>query len=221
MRRAIRRALGLAALAIAAVILLGTPAGARLWLAGIEDGTPPLHREQAAQAQAIVVLGGDRDRVHEAARLHALAGLPILLAGKGTGDWPFEAESEKMAWLLRTQHGIEPRWVEARSVNTHENAVESRCLLQPQGVERIVLVTHARHMARAGYEFRSVGFTVVADPIGEPAARPPLGAADFVPGPAGWQRVRGALAEYRDLVLAVVEDLATGQPECGTGASAG
>jgi uncharacterized SAM-binding protein YcdF (DUF218 family) len=203
--------------AAAATFLLGTTAGARLWLALVDDHSPPVRKEQAARAQAIVVLGGNRDRVHEAARLHALTGLPILLAGKGTGDWPFEAESEKMAWMLRTQHGIAPRWVETRSVNTHENAQESWCILQPEGIDRIVLVTHAVHMARARYEFRWAGFTVVSDAIPDVPARPPLTAADFVPGHAGAQSVRRAFDDYRDFAFAIVEDLVS-EPRCGTGA---
>ncbi|MEJ8836250.1 YdcF family protein [Ramlibacter sp. AN1133] len=202
---------------MAVVFLAGTEAGARFLLSFVHDDSPAVRKEQAAQAQAIVVLGGNRDRVHEAARLHSLTRLPILLAGKGTGDSPYEAESEKMAWMLRTQHGIEPRWVEKHSVNTHENAQESWCLLKAEGVQRIVLVTHAKHMARARYEFRWAGFTVVSDPIPDPSAPPPR-PSDFVPGQAGWRSVVRALDEYRDLAFAVVEDLVT-EPRCGTGAA--
>src|SRR5262249_14353307 len=187
----------------------------------IEDRSPPVQAQQLARAQAIVVPGGNRDRVHEAARLHALTGLPILLAGKGTGDFPFEAESEKMAWMLRTQHGIEPRWVEARSANTHENAVESWCLLAPAGIQRIVVVTHAGHMVRARREFQAAGFEVVSAPLPAPDPRPPLSARDFVPGPAGWQSVLRTLGEYRDLAFGIVEDFADRVPRCGTGAAPG
>ena len=210
-------------LVVAGVSLLAmtTEAGARLWLACIDDDSPPTRREDAARTQAIVVLGGNRDRVHEAARLHALTRLPILLAGKGTGDWPFEAESEKMAWILRTQHGMEPRWVETRSVNTHENAQESWCLLRPQGIERVILVTDSGHMARARYEFRWAGFTVVGDPIAQASSPRPLAPADFVPGRAGWHSVLRALDEYRDFAFAIVEDLASREPRCGTGAAPG
>jgi uncharacterized SAM-binding protein YcdF (DUF218 family) len=203
----------------AATVLLATPAGARFLLVTIEDHSAPLQKEQAAQAQAIVVLGGRRERVHEAARLHSLTGLPILLSGKGTGDRPYASEAEKMAAILRTQHGIEPRWVETRSVNTHENAVESWCLLAPQGLVRVVLVTQARHMVRARREFQAAGFDVLADPVPEPLVRPPLAAGDFVPGPAGWASVLRALEEYRDLLFGMVEDLADGVPRCGTGAA--
>jgi uncharacterized SAM-binding protein YcdF (DUF218 family) len=208
-------------LAAVAAFLFWTPAGARAWLACMEDRSPPPGKEQALGAQAIVVLGGNRDRVHEAARLHSLTGLPILLAGRGTGDWPYEAESEKMAWMLRTQHGIEPRWVEKRSMNTHENAVESWCLLNPHGLKRIVLVTGAQHMRRARYEFRQAGFVVVSDPVVETTPWPPLGARDFVPGAAGLRSVGRALGEYRDLAFGFVEDLADGAPHCGAGAAAG
>ena len=90
--------LGVAALA---VLLFATEAGARVWLALIEDHSPAVQKQEAAGAQAIVVLGGNRNRVHEAARLHALTALPILLSGKGTGDSGYAAESEKMAEILR------------------------------------------------------------------------------------------------------------------------
>ena len=204
--------------AAAAALLLSTEAGSRLMLTGLLDRSPPPSADQARRAQAIVVAGGNRDRVHEAARLHALTGLPILLAGKGTGDSPYEAESEKMAWILRTQHGIEPRWVETRSVNTYENAVESWCLLEGEGVRRIVLVTHARHMARARHAFRSAGFVVLPDPIPEPRQRA-LEAADFVPSRTGLQRAGRVLGEYVELVVALLEDLVSGAPRCGAGAA--
>jgi len=114
---------------------------------------------------------------------------------------------------------MEPRWLETRSRNTYENAVESRCILRPQGVGRVVLVTGAQHMVRARYEFRRVGFEVVPDPVSERPRMPPLAAHDFVPGAAGVRSVGRALGEYRDLAFGIVANLLGPPPRCGTGAA--
>lgn len=201
----------------ALVVLVTSEGGAILLSAALQDGSGPVPVQDLAGAQAIVVPGGNRDRVHEAARLHRASGLPILLAGRGTGDAPYEAESEKMAWMLRTQYGIEARWVETRSVHTYDNAVESWCLLSPHGIRRIVLVTHADHMVRAHSAFAVTGFSVVRAPLPVPP-EPRLAAADFVPSRRGVRAGARALFGWAGVVAPVVERLLERGPECHRGA---
>ncbi len=135
------------------------------------------------QADAIVVLGGgryaraseygDTDAVNEAtlhrlryaAWLYRRTGLPILV----TGGAPFgeeTAEALLMQAALEEDFQVRPKWAEARSRNTHENAVLSKEILAAAGVRRVYLVTHAWHMPRAQWAFINAGFDVVPAPMG-------------------------------------------------------
>ncbi|MNT55386.1 hypothetical protein D3C72_1926190 [compost metagenome] len=71
-----------------------------------------------------------------------------------------------MADSLRDDFGVTVRWQEGRSRTTWENAQFSAEVLLPQGVKRVVLVTHAWHMPRAVWSFRKAGFEVVPAPVG-------------------------------------------------------
>ena len=71
-----------------------------------------------------------------------------------------------MADSLRDDFGVTVRWQEGRSRTTWENAQFSAQVLLPQGIKRVVLVTHAGHMPRAVWSFRKAGFEVVPAPVG-------------------------------------------------------
>ena len=86
-----------------------------------------------------------------------------------------------MERVMREEFGVTPRWVEAQSRNTRENALHSAALLREAGVRRIVLVTHGVDMRRAGDEFRAAGLEVIAAPTGLPG-RPGDVWRDWVPG---------------------------------------
>lgn len=167
--------------ALLVVLLLTSRAGAHVLLSSVEwsgGSTPP---DQLASAQAIALLGGRTARVHFAARLQRRTGLPLLVTGKGTGDAPFAAESEKMAQILRDEYRIAPRWVEKESLDTAGNALFSWCLVGVQGVRRVALVTDPRHMLRARSAFYAVGFEVLPVPTENPDARPALAWRDLLP----------------------------------------
>jgi uncharacterized SAM-binding protein YcdF (DUF218 family) len=144
--------------------LLTAPAGALLLLTCLEFAGGSSSGAEIRTAQAIVLLGGRTARVHDAARLAAATQLPLLISGKGTGDSGFRAESEKMAQILRTQYRMQPRWLETESIDTLENARFSRCLLGPERVRRVALITDPDHMLRARMAFRAVGFEVLPVP---------------------------------------------------------
>lgn len=187
-------------------LLFTTPAGA--WLLGrtleAVGSSAPLSRLR--DAQAIALLGGRTDRVHTAAQLARQTRLPVLIAGKGTGDSPFAAESEKMEQILRDTYGIRARWVEKESLDTTENARFSWCLVSPEGVRRVAVVTDPRHMLRARLEYMVAGF----DPLPVPTRDQPETQwswrwADFRPSRAGIAATKPALKEWAGSAAVLVE----------------
>ncbi|MBV2133884.1 YdcF family protein [Pseudomonas sp. MAP12] len=167
-----------------------------LWLSSlpvaVEWGGRLLEREPALataewpalaqRAEAIVVLGGGRERgdpgwggdqpslsamerARFAARLHKASGLPLLVSG-GLHYGAPPSEAELLAAVLQEDFGVAVRWQEGASRTTWENATLSAPLLRAAGVRRIVLVTQAPHMPRARWCFERLGFAVVAAPMG-------------------------------------------------------
>ena len=125
-------------------------------------------------AQAIVVLGGGltrnaqgqivvngftRLRLLQAISQHRATQLPIFLSG---------VESPYMqAWLKK--HGESAEWLEARSMNTCENARFSALLLQKLGgAPRVELVSDAWHIPRARWLFAMNGIETVPIPTALP-----------------------------------------------------
>ena len=156
------------------------------WSAGLLEREPPLARDEWAvlgqRADAIVVLGSGRERgdvawgadqptgiglerQRFAARLAKASGLPVLTSGGLHYGTP-PSEAQMMADSLRDDFGVTVRWQEGRSRTTWENAQFSAQVLLPQGIKRVVLVTHAGHMPRAVWSFRKAGFEVVPAPVG-------------------------------------------------------
>lgn len=136
------------------------------------------------RADAIVALGGASaaavlprqgielidasDRLLHAARLYRRGVAPLLqvaagLPGFSGPDDPNSASD--MSTLLR-EFGVPPEALldERRSRNTFENARESRRILEPLGVHRIVLVTSALHTQRAVEAYCAQGFMVIPAP---------------------------------------------------------
>ena len=118
-------------------------ASANSWVAGglmtLAVDVNPARPQRAPQA--VVILGGGRslefdaagkvtqarlgpaayERVFEGMRIARRTGLPILVTG-GKGDGFDPAEAVVMAEVLRRDLGLAPRWIEAASRNTVENA---------------------------------------------------------------------------------------------------
>jgi len=162
------------------------------------ENVPLLEESALHGAQAIVILGaGYRrfmpeydgptpnrlalERLRYGARLARQSGLPVAVSG----------EASLLVESLVRDFGIEPRWAEGESLDTAGNARFTAALLQPEGIRRIVLVTHALHMRRASREFIAQGFEVVPAPTAfmvERAGEEDF--FDFLPGPtaayAGW-----------------------------------
>jgi uncharacterized SAM-binding protein YcdF (DUF218 family) len=105
-----------------------------------------------------VVLGGGRERLHEAGRLaRQWPQLRLLVSGAGPIDYV----------LGELGPGIDPERVviETISRTTRDNAQNSALLAGPQAGERWLLVTSAVHMPRAMAAFARVGFRAEAWPV--------------------------------------------------------
>lgn len=182
------------------LVVLSMPIVAALMIRAL-DHTPVLEPGQAADAQAIVILGGGTrpyapeyrgatmsgltlERVRFGARLARSTGLPVLVSGGALKGAPPEAVLMRNA--LVSEFGVPVRWIEARSHNTRENAEASAAILKAAGVSRIILVGHAFDFPRTRKEFEAAGLTVIGAPIGVPSTGP-YSALDFVPGLGGLQ----------------------------------
>jgi uncharacterized SAM-binding protein YcdF (DUF218 family) len=196
--------------ALAALILLGMPVVSYSLLLALETGlpmTPPADHPP----QAIIVLGGEiihardeplgvrpglltLDRLRAAAALHRRTGLPILVTG-GTTQPNAAAVGLVMQQSLKDDFQTPAKWVEAKSVDTWENARLSADILRPEGITSVYVVTHAWHMRRAMLAFQGTGLTVTAAPT---SLDDPLGPNlyDFLPRAAGWQTGYFALHEW-------------------------
>lgn len=166
---------------------------------------------ELSTAEVIVVLGGGGhprlldhegletaggstlERLRYAASLHRRTGLPLLVTG-GSPVSGIPPLAERMARSLKTDFGIDVRFVESRSRNTAENATRSAALLAEAGIAGIVLVTHATHMFRAAGAFESQGLKVVPAPIVAGAA--PVGITAFLPRAGALAASVSALHEY-------------------------
>jgi uncharacterized SAM-binding protein YcdF (DUF218 family) len=200
---------GLVTLTILAMPAVG------LWLTATIDRTPALDLRRVGDAQGVVILGGGLrrhapeyggatlsaltlERVRYGARVARATGLPILVSGGAVSDAPPEAPL--MRKVLVDEYAVPVRWVEARSRNTHENAVNSAAILKANGVARVILVGHSFDFPRTRNEFESAGVSVIPAPIYVRSAEP-LSIGDFVPSAGGLQR--SYLASYELLANAL------------------
>jgi len=87
-------------------------------------------------------------------------GIPGLVSG-GLAPVPL---AKLMADTLKSDFGIAAKWIEPNSRNTAENAIFSSRILKANGVQRVILVTHAWHMMRASAAFAANGMAVTAAP---------------------------------------------------------
>lgn len=149
------------------------------WLAQRLEAPAPVALGERTGAQAIVILGGGKrrhapefggetinrltlERVRYGARLARETGLPVLVSGGApSGD---SAEADLMKAALEQEFRIPVRWAERASRDTRENALFSAVQLKAAGIERVLLVTHAIHMARAEAEFAAQGLEVIPAP---------------------------------------------------------
>lgn len=201
-----------AALSVLSLFVLSIPLVATALTAPL-NRYPVISDDALKQAQAIVILGGGtyynapeygRDtvsgitlqRLRYGARLAKKANLPLLVTG-GT-VYRGRPEGESMREALQEDFGVAPRWVEAQSRNTAENASASAAMLKRDAVSKIVLVSHSVHLARAVPLFERQGLTVVPAPMGFITAPPSWLEAAL---PDNLAKSHDALHEYLGLLF--------------------
>lgn len=175
---------------------------------------PPTAMEMLPQAQAIVVLGGGvhapnavrpwpdmngaADRLwHAAAMYRAGKSRLIVLSGGVTSHTGVVSEAAAMSAVLRDL-GVpqEIMLLEEESLNTRGNAEKVREVLDGLGIERILLVTSALHMARAELEFKRQGFAVIAAPA-DYSIEPLTGWQNYLPSTAA---LDGNASAFKELL---------------------
>jgi uncharacterized SAM-binding protein YcdF (DUF218 family) len=153
------------------------------WLLGsLEQQNIPIGN--LPKADAIVVLGGGirpkiaprpwvevaeaGDRIIYGSRLFLEGKAPLLIVSGGRAEWLGEGgnpESEDMA-AIATALGVPTTAIaqDATSLNTRENAVNVKAILQQKGLKNILLVTSALHMPRSLAIFRKLEIEAIAAP---------------------------------------------------------
>lgn len=181
------------------------------------------------QAEAIVVLGGGikpeipprpwvdvsdaGDRVLHGARLYNEGKAPVLILSGGRVDWKSggPAESADMAKLAEALNvPASDILQDPTSLNTYENAVNVKQLLQQRGINRVLLVTSAMHMPRSLKIFQKQGIDVIPAPtdfliseqeLQEPGNTTQATILNLLPDADRLQQTTRALKEYIGLVI--------------------
>lgn len=199
-----------------------TPAAAHAMLHGVLRPPPALGPAGIAELRraprtAIVVLGGGRqilapeygvatlkprgiERLRYGLWLARETGLPVAFSGGvGHGAEPGPTEADIAARIAERDFGRPLRWLETDSRDTRENAFRTVALLQPQGIEQIVLVTHADHMPRSLDNFRRATAGTALRVVPAPMGAPPDGryrGGDFLPSARGFELTWVTLHEW-------------------------
>ena len=196
------------------LLVLAMPVVSGSLIAALEQNlplTPPADDPPGA----IVVLGGDvsrgeqvepdgpagtdvgplsLERVRAAADLQRRTHLPVLITGGSLAahEPPVAA---MMAAVLTNGFGVPVRWVEARSLDTWENAEFSAPILKQAGITSVYVVTQAWHMRRAIQSFRRFGIRVTAAPT-RMDYFPDVVVSDFLPRASAWMQSYYGLHEW-------------------------
>jgi uncharacterized SAM-binding protein YcdF (DUF218 family) len=149
--------------------------------------------EDLPNAEAIVVLGGavraqeyprpwvdvleEGDRPLHGAQLYLQGKAPLVILSGGRIDWfgPRGAEADDMAEIMAAM-GV-PRTamvLERTSINTYENAVNVKQILDQRGINQVLLVTSAVHMPRSLAIFKKQGIDAIPAPTDFLASSPEI-----------------------------------------------
>jgi uncharacterized SAM-binding protein YcdF (DUF218 family) len=136
-----------------------------------------------SQADAIVILGGatrtpasprpmvdvteQGDRILYGGKLYLDGKAPVIIAAGGRAQWRGggNPESQDMLELLKLMGIPETAIIqEPLSLNTYENAVNVKKILQEKNLKKVLLVTSALHTPRAYAIFKKQGMEVIPAP---------------------------------------------------------
>ncbi len=208
------RAMTLAGLlALGGLSLPFTARSMMVWLEERIEGPGP----GAPAPMAIIVLAGDYRsfapeygeatigqatlmRLRYAASLQRKTGLPILATGGGTPPEFTPGLADAMRIALERDFGVPVRWIESKSRNTFESAIETRRLFAAAGIPAAYLVTHAQHMPRSLQAFRAAGVTVIPAPTGGQGAWTRWEWGDLLPDSRAFERSCATLHEITGML---------------------
>jgi len=217
----LRRTASLFAMAGLTWVLAWSLPATSIWLGGIlENAYPPADPQQTAQADAIIVLGGntannrrnwflayDKDtaisRLDTAEMLYKSGKAPLLLLSGGALEGHV-SEAQGLAYQLR-QRGIpeQAMILENESRNTYENALYSKRFMEQHGLNTALLVTSALHMPRSIAVFTQQGMHVF--PAGNPGqiylSDTENGLSKWLPNLRALEASRSILKEYIGLAV--------------------
>ena len=171
---------GYITLALLALLVGGNGGTARQLTYSLEQQYVPV---TLPKAEAIVVLGGairsqfpprpwidvteSGDRPIYAAQLYKQGKAPLVILSGGRVDWlgGGPPESADMAQLIEAL-GVPASAIlqDPTSLNTRENAVNVKKILDQRGIKQVLLVTSATHMPRSMQIFKKLGINAVAAP---------------------------------------------------------
>jgi uncharacterized SAM-binding protein YcdF (DUF218 family) len=206
-----RRALGLALIVASQALLLALSLPVVAYALARTLEPPPCSAAQRAPAQALVILGGGRNRgspewggetvktytlqrLRYGARLARESSLPIYVSG-GKPDGGVLSEGALMRDVLKNDYGLSARWVDETADTTGDNAVVAARDLKAAGLTRVALVTDAIHMPRSRDIFAAMGLAVIACPTAYAGQRP-FALWQLVPGVVALQISHFALREW-------------------------
>ena len=180
-----RKKLGVTLLFLTAALLWvsSTSAVSSYLIASLERQYLPIPVSKSPKADAIVILGGGvgaaepprievdltdaSDRILHAARLYKAGKAPLIIATGGANAWlgTKTPEAFTMDKLLR-EWGVPENAIvtEQKSLNTHQNAVNTKHILNQKKLKTVLLVTSASHMPRALATFRSANINAIPSP---------------------------------------------------------
>jgi len=168
---------------IGALWISSTPVFSSSLLSELERRYLPVPIAESPKADAIIVLGGcvgeiedprlevdltdASDRVLHGARLYHTGKAPFIIATGGANDRFGTKTQEALTirkllqeWDVPTKAII----LETESLNTYQNAVNTKKLLDQRKLKTVLLVTSASHMHRALATFRSAGIHAIPSP---------------------------------------------------------
>lgn len=197
------------------------PAFSSYLVKSLERSFLPVPVGESPSADAIVVLGGcvgaadyprvevdltdASDRVLHAARLYHAGKAPIIIATGGAIRWlgSKTPEASSISRLLQ-EWGVPASAIviETGSLNTYQNAVNTKRLLDRRGLGNVLLVTSAMHMPRALATFRTAGIDAIPSPTDyEVIDREEFTIMDFLPDAEALADTTRAIKEYLGLVV--------------------
>jgi uncharacterized SAM-binding protein YcdF (DUF218 family) len=202
--------------AITILWLSSTPLFSSYLIASLERKYLPTHVANSPNADAIVVLGAAvgaaeaprldldlseaSDRIRHAAKLYNADKAPTVISvGGGVRMFKdIESEADSMVILLN-EWGVPSDAIitEPLSLNTRQNAVNTKRLLENKDIGSVLLVTSAMHMPRALATFRSAGINTIPSPTDFFIVnRDEFSIRELLPDPSALGGATVALKEY-------------------------